>query len=299
MALLLPAIQAAREAARRAECTNNLKQFGVAMHNYHDTYGALPMGVVSTTRTGGYGNIGRWSWSAYLLPYVEQEALYREIRIYGVDKNWWTYNQAVNNGTVRSMMEKKITAYRCPSDDGKDLNADRDKDSFAVARSNYIAVNSSNELATFSGPVVVSGSTVQGADGLFVCNESHPLADILDGTSNTVMIGERCTTWFSANGNQRNCWAACVFGQNNENPAINRGMADTHGCFMRAINHRLNNNRCRQAFMSRHPGGAMLCFADGKVRFVSENVNWNNIPGADSVAERLAAIADGEAIGNF
>ncbi|MCH5375116.1 MAG: DUF1559 domain-containing protein, partial [Planctomycetes bacterium] len=91
VALLLPAIQSAREAARRAECASNLKQLGVAMHNYHDTFGTLPYAMCSTTRQGGFGDIGRWAWGAYLLPYVEQEALHREIRISGVDKNWWTY----------------------------------------------------------------------------------------------------------------------------------------------------------------------------------------------------------------
>jgi len=296
VALLLPAIQAAREAARRTQCSNNLKQLGVAMHNYHDTYGTLPMGMISTTRQGGFGTAGRWCWSAYLLPYVEQQALYREIRISGVDKNWWTYGNAVDNATVLQMMQRPIPAYRCPSATSKGTNPNRQKDGATVATSNYVAVNSSDQLQTDPGSPTADP---QGADGLFVCNQPYKLADILDGTSNTLMIGERCWVWMSADGTRRECNAACVFGQNNHNGDADRGMADCHGCLQFAVNHRGNNNRCRRAFVSQHPGGVLFCFGDGKVHFINENVNWNSNNAVNTTMERLASIADGQPVGAY
>jgi type II secretory pathway pseudopilin PulG len=75
VALLLPAIQAAREAARRTECVNNLKQLGVAVHNYHDTHGQLPSGHI---RNGGQAG---WGWTALCLPFLEQQAVYDELRM--------------------------------------------------------------------------------------------------------------------------------------------------------------------------------------------------------------------------
>jgi hypothetical protein len=227
---------------------------------------------------------------------VEQEALYREIRISGTDKNWWTYGDAVNNGTVRGMMQNPVPAFRCPSDTARGTNQNRRKNNHAVATSNYIAVNSSDQLRHWEGSVTANP---QGADGLFIKNEGRRFADILDGTSTTLMLGERCWQWRSANGATRQCNAACVFGQDNHNGDNDRGMADAHGCFQYAINHRGNNDRCRRAFMSQHPGGAQFCLADGAVRFLSENIEWNSNNAVNTLAERLAAIRDGQMVGQF
>ena len=105
-----------------------------------------------------------------------------------------------------------------------------------------------------------------------------------------LMLGERCSPWMSRNGTLRECWAACVFGQNNDNPAANRGMADAHGAFAEAINTRNNNNQCRRAFVSLHPGGSQFCLGDGSVKFITEAINWNAVAGVDSLAERLASV---------
>jgi hypothetical protein len=268
------------------------------MHNYHDTYGTLPLGMISTTRNGGFGTAGRWSWGAYLLPFVEQQALYDEIQIAG--SHWWTYGDAVNNGQVRRMMQVSLAAYDCPSDNGPANNSNRRKNNHAVALSNYVAVNSSDQLRHWEGNVNPPQGQSQGADGLFLRNPwAKRFADILDGTSVQFMVGERCWELFDVTGTRRFCNAACVFGQDNHNGDNDRGMADAHGCMQYAINHRGNNNRCRRAFTSQHPGGAQFVLADGAVKFISEDVDWNNNNAVNSLAEKLCAISDGQSVEQF
>lgn len=310
VALLLPAIQAAREAARRTQCVNNLKQLGLAMHNYHDTYQKFSMGLISTTRTGGLGNAGRWGWSAYMLPYVEQGALYRECRIQG-DINWWTYGQAVGNGTVRSMMRQAQPAYRCPSDIGPATNTWRTKDDNStpavardVALSNYIAVNSSDQLRpNFGSPLATNP---QGADGMFARNDCCRMADVIDGTSNTLMLGERAWAVRRPNGNLGYGHAACVFGANDDVGANDRGLADVLGCVQFRINHNTgsnwpdDNNGANRSFSSLHPGGAIFCLADGSVRFIQDTIEWDDDDDPrTSLLERLAAKDDGGEVGKY
>ena len=298
VALLLPAIQAAREAARRTQCINNLKQLGVAMHNYHDTYGVFPFGVLAVNRNGATQNGGsRWGWGAYMLPYIEQEALYGEIRISGVDGNWWFQSQAVNNGQVRAMMKQEMAAYRCPSDTGPATNTNRQVPqqgggNQAVALSNYVAVNSSGQIRPNAGDP--NGN----ADGIFVRNECHNFSDILDGTSTTLMIGERA--WFirRPNGNKRQCNAANVFGVNDSRGDHDRRISDVLGCLRYNINHN-TNDRCRRGFSSLHPGGAIFALADASTTFISDSIEWNSSGSVDTTVERLAAKDDGNVVGEY
>lgn len=297
VALLLPAIQAAREAARRTQCNNNLKQCGLALQNYHDTYGVFPMGLLSTS------NQGRWGWGAYVLPFVEQEALYREIRVSG-SEGWWTYGNAAANGNVRRMMQVPIDGFRCPSDVGKGTNTWRTKSAGgsnrSLALSNYVGVNSSDQIRRNAGNPDPPSGTAQRADGIFVQNVAHTMADILDGTSNTLMVGERAWAIRRPNGQLRYGYAACVFGSNDNDQADNRGLADVLGCMQYRINHSTGNNGARRGFSSLHPGGAQFCLADGAVRFIDQTIEWNNNNNPrNSLAEKLAGKDDGGEIGQY
>ncbi|PQO43438.1 DUF1559 domain-containing protein, partial [Blastopirellula marina] len=106
IALLLPAVQQAREAARRMQCTNNLKQIGLAMHNYHDTYQSFP---------SGFNNYTGWGWAAAILPFVEQRAMYDQI-------NNTQSLMDLSNATILASAQTQLDNYRCPSDVAPALN---------------------------------------------------------------------------------------------------------------------------------------------------------------------------------
>jgi prepilin-type N-terminal cleavage/methylation domain-containing protein len=117
VALLLPAVQAAREAARRSECTNNLKQIGVALHNYHDTHKMFPPGWIPQTGMPGGGSGYAWGWGTAILPFMEQASLPDQIQ-YGKI----TIYAAAGDPAILPLMQTPIAPYRCPSDVGPPTN---------------------------------------------------------------------------------------------------------------------------------------------------------------------------------
>lgn len=179
VALLLPAVQAAREAARRMSCSNNLKQLGVALHNYHDTYKAFPAtpggnGILSANG-GSVQNWMRFGGLANLLPYVEQQPLYDDIDF----RFSWDSTDATSGGkTNRQVKGTRLdVVFTCPSDPGSSVN--------------YSNNNHSPASYCFSrGPQSVwdvsNGQEVGFVDG----NTWHRFRDLLDGTANTFAMGE-------------------------------------------------------------------------------------------------------------
>ncbi|HUG70302.1 MAG TPA: DUF1559 domain-containing protein [Pirellulaceae bacterium] len=165
VALLLPAVQAAREAARRSECSNNMKQIALGLHNYHDTYKCFPYG----TRSGSI------SYLARMLPYIEQNALYDQID-FSV-----SYNHALN----LPVMNTPVPAFLCPSD------SDRLPTTLG-ARNNYYGNSGFNIL--FGNPSTNpsnSNFSMPPCNGVFVPDRVIKFADIRDGTSNTACISEK------------------------------------------------------------------------------------------------------------
>jgi len=151
VALLLPAVQAAREAARRMQCGNNLKQIGIALHNYHDTYKALPPGWLTkrSNPTTCLPNENFWHWGALILPFMEQQPLHQLLNVGNI-----SLTQAGNTPAILAAMQQPIAGYRCPSDIGPTINtANRKKwnpynaaAGRTQATSNYVANNSSWSL---------------------------------------------------------------------------------------------------------------------------------------------------------
>ena len=278
IALLLPAVQQAREAARRSQCKNNLKQLGLALHNYHDVYQIFPYG--QDARQGGGG--GNWAWGASILPQIEQASLFNALNVGNID-----FLAACTDATKLALMQKPLAALRSPSDTGLPTNSAQLVNPSATtqtATSNYVASNNADghkRDATFIG--------------MFGCaiGARAPIAlrDITDGTSNTLAIGERA--WNSGNIQYD---AALIFGaRDNDETQPLYGMTSNHGCARVVI----NATSGKTGYSSVHEGGAQFLLADGSVRFISENVNHNTDATVNSTFEYLIGRADGNTIGDF
>lgn len=170
IALLLPAVQQAREAARRAQCKNNLKQLGLAIHNYVDVYNKFPPSATLDLSVTVTGNNGSWGVHGRLLPYLDQANLFNVVDL----NQAWDYQTAISG--------LKIPPYSCPSDPG----ADRLRDPGGGRSLLYPTTYGFN----FGTWFVFSPTTRQGGDGLFYPNASLSFRDVVDGTSNTLLVSE-------------------------------------------------------------------------------------------------------------
>lgn len=127
VALLLPAVQAAREAARRMQCSNNLKQLGVALHNYHDTHKSMPPGFLPKRNANGAktNNVNLWAWGALVLPFMEQQALHDKLNV--GNNHLELISSTAGPGTLKEVMQQAIPSFRCPSDVGPPKNTNRQR----------------------------------------------------------------------------------------------------------------------------------------------------------------------------
>ncbi len=306
--LLLPAVQAAREAARRMSCGNNLKQLGLALHNYHDIFNRLPPARVRDqncgTDTWVTSNIG---WPARILPQIEQQPLYDQINFEGYP-GW----NAAPNPTIRNLA---IPAFRCPSDPGSgnlpwvDVSGVRrtgpaPHGTYAPGTNNYHgSVGHDNQLRVNTNLGAVRGWLVEARSN---CNNPRQrnngtpgLRDFLDGTSNTLLLAEGLIGFPARQVNARDA----VGNPDNVTPELNgcegannwlggandrargtswfRGYNPQEFAFTSLMtpNSRLNdcmNNTgdLMHAARSLHPGGVQVTMADASTQFVSETVDW-------------------------
>lgn len=258
IALLLPAVQAAREAARRMTCSNNLKQIGIGLHNYHDTYGTFPCGLIADMPP----SIPKWGWAALLLPFVEQTTLHEAIGVSAAGLSA-QIAAAASNGQLNTGLKTVISGYRCPSDTAPDLikGTDNAKErvfgdglgsQFHAPAANYLGSLGLYNQATNNNGVLFAGKAVG-------------FRDITDGTSNVLAVGER----------DNQCWAG---------PGAWLGAPDltttSSGIYHAVGNVRWPINdptpaQCRDGFGSLHPGGAMFLYCDGSVHFLSETITSN------------------------
>jgi len=291
IALLLPAVQQAREAARRSQCKNNLKQIGLALHNYHDTYNAFPpMYVISTNASAQTAPSGAtsaaavaWGWMASLLPYIDQAPLYNQAGI-------GTGSLPMNN--VASF-RTPLAAYMCPSDPGSALDNDSmwnynvksTNTDYYAAKSNYVA---SNDHA-----IIAMSPPDRKATGVFYRDSHVGFRDITDGSSNTFLVGERAYHPQDTNASGA-VWAGPYAGTHHDDAGH-----DVAGSGYAPINTGTGWSWIR-SFSSPHVGGAHFLMGDGAVRFVTQNIQHS--PGGDtpnSLFEYLIAIQDGQVIGEF
>jgi prepilin-type N-terminal cleavage/methylation domain-containing protein/prepilin-type processing-associated H-X9-DG protein len=249
--LLLPAVQKVREAAARIQCQNNLKQIGLALHNHHDQKGGFPAARIDTTTVHG--------WIVFILPFIEQDNLYRRYRF---DRNW--DNAATNDADPGGVNQTVLKGLLCPSAPSGRL-ASRHR-----GVTDYDAINQITRPNPFVTNLPPSDPTFIGVLGH---NVNRHITDITDGTSNTIMVAEgagRNQLWqmgkLISNSGTTGAWA---------NPGtqivvsgFNPATATIPGpC---AVN--CTNNHNVYAF---HPGVANVLFADGGVRTVRAGLDVN------------------------
>jgi prepilin-type N-terminal cleavage/methylation domain-containing protein len=316
IALLLPAVQQAREAARRTQCKNNLKQLGLACHNYHDTFGQFPQnydGRPVSEMTGGnwqqgYGDFG---WIVMALPYLDQAPLYNQFNFSDRSGSGgsfgWTSQQNTNAASTI------IPALMCPSNpqpnkvsvDVAGCSGGGTFNNTQVGRSDYcgnlgfIAGDWRSCLVQDGGniPLTKGGEAVgivldawgegnsqnylQSMNGVFSFMGSAKIRDVTDGTSNTIMIMED-HHWAAGKTQPQNYardigWASPMQVSTAAN-LVNQGYGynDPHKC---------------HGISSTHVGGAHLLMCDGAVRFLSENIGVNTL---QAIATRGSGVPAGE-----
>ncbi|NNJ24278.1 DUF1559 domain-containing protein [Alienimonas chondri] len=272
VSLLLPAVQQAREAARRSQCQNNLKQIGLAMHNYESTYQVLPFGVTTYMKElngadRGWGNArDGWSWFARILPQMDQEPTYKNIDL-----------RYVINGHQESLEIRNgfNPSHLCPTDSRK--FEEQGALDWQSPLHNYVACfgNTSYEAADYNG--------VSGRKGLFEIDEVVSFADCYDGLSTTVMVSEIITpeavpVW-QAMGRTTVAMGAGFNTHHGPNSLINDRVNrcyDNLGGSLGKLCDNMGEDNWRWnvvAARSWHAGGVQTVLGDGAVRFVSENVD--------------------------
>lgn len=267
IALLLPAVQQAREAARRTQCRSNLKQIGLALHNYHDTHNVFPPGAIGGRGTG---------WSAFLLPFLDQAPLYNSI-------GWNEADDWDEAGPNRKACETVIPIFRCPS--APVVTSGDDAGISNRVPSTYLGCQGANATDSLLGgggvPIVFAG--------VLFNNSAIRFRDVTDGTTNTMAIGESVPgpPWSQNGGFAGDHW----YIGSPDIDAGNTGDGSDFSEFLGTTAHQINADR-ENAFSSAHEGGANLLLTDGAVRFLSESVN------AD-IRRALGTRSRGELISGF
>lgn len=267
-ALCLPAIQRARDEARRVQCQNNLKQFGLALHNYHDVMKTFPPGW--TQYHPQPGPEIRFGWAVLLSPFLDQAPLYKQL------------NFQIQRTEPLNLFQTRLAVYRCPEDPSPDINSQRgdfgtmnySANFGPVAPSRWL-VNGLTEFWPGQAP------TLTETNGLAFLNSRVRVADIRDGTSNTILVGERsaiggAAIWMGVRGNE----------------------FETDQVTDCSPGHEINSGEA--GYSSRHTGGANFLFCDGAVRFLSEKLESG--PGEQQqmkTYQKLSHRSDGFAIGQF
>ncbi len=307
VALLLPAVQQAREAARRSSCKNNLKQFGLALHNYHDTHSVFPQAAYGSIHDSGTPG-GTYAWRGFsvhamLLPFMDQGPLYDQ---FDFDLR---YDMAPNT----NLNNTQVTGFQCPSDvpfPGAEPGV------------NYVVS---------AGPSLFWQRSIADSVGMFRNESTIKFRDILDGTSNVIAASEALHG--DNTGSAFNPDQDLVRAQSISFPNVNatRAQLDAYGtqCIAGSSNHHSHTRRewangiggqtvfntlntpnsanpdCHECggcgwydsrgvwtARSRHKGGVQVLLGDGAIRFISENIDFNTW-------QNLGHISDGEAIGEF
>lgn len=297
VSLLLPAVQAAREAARRMQCSNNLKQAGLALQNYHDTYRNFPYGVRPGGNNSGWGT----SWYVRILPFIEQTALannwpWREKNAAYSLNEGYSGGNANLRGTPVNILGLRMPAFRCPSSPLDEFGTGAN----AVHMASYAGIAGAVEATTGYIPsrfrtccgCCSGGKTNTGfaaGSGMLVANEVVNFSGCTDGTSNTMIVGEISNWAYDAAGTRKHIdpswphgWPMGA-GQTVQITTAGGGSVERHfnltsvrypvGTKNYALPGLDDNHGSNNPLISAHPGGAQCALTDGSVRFLSDTMN--------------------------
>lgn len=250
IALLLPAVQAAREAARRSQCNNNLKQWGLGLHNHADTFKKFPIGQLRNPRR---------TWVITTWPFIEQTNLFDK---YDLNRHFYVSPHIDQNATT-GLCAQMLDGYFCPSDKGATLWKG---DSYWRSRGNYV-VNFGN----------TAGANAPAKSAPFLENAARSFSDITDGTANTMLMAEILLAnegdWDSR-GDFINDDVTGTWFSTNDTPSS--GVDSLNFCANTPPNPPCDNGATKKmAARSRHPGGVNALFADGSVHFITKTVALN------------------------
>jgi len=293
MGLLVPAVQKVRAAAARIKCTNNLKQIGLGLHNYHDTVGWFPPGYIdgnTNPNSTPDNDVGPgWGWASFLLPYLEQDNVYKQIN----------FSQTVGTGSNTAISQLPLAIFQCPADPYQQTFPVYDSTFSSpvamLAHGNYVGCDGWIECFNGCGgnpgsagnDGLVGPSGLAGV-GLFYRNSRNTIANVSDGLSNTIIVGERSanhspSTWTGAYpGGRCPAWMATAPppppyspppGPAYDNADFGEALVLSHG----------NATHVPSAdipfydpdtFYSMHTGqGANFLFGDGSVHFLTSSIN--------------------------
>jgi len=304
VALLLPAVQAAREAARRTECANKLKQLGLALHNYHDRDGAFPPAYIQPDTSNAQNHV-MLAWGVRILPYIEQNALYQRMRT----------NLGRSKATIDNDVKLELDSFRCPSDDHAKGLASYNDASFTDASNcdnttytntqdcednggswtteydGQLNAHGFSGMASYVGSYGTRSSTAANVSGNGVLYNSSflSMAHITDGTANTFLVGER----YAKRGHS--AWAATHWEKSlpskNGNGKFDNQTPTTaqSGRYVTASCNVAPNKDAQYGFSSNHPGIAQIVMADASVHTIPETIN-------SQIYQRLAQRNDGNVV---
>lgn len=306
VALLLPAVQQAREAARRSSCKNNLKQLGLALHNYHDTHTCFPIGC----RNGGT------NWRTSILPGLEQGPVFDKLSFAG---SFAASSAATSLSGNEVLMKLRVEVYLCPSSP---------VDPFIPQGSVALGVNNNNAQALMPHYVGISGSATDPIEREDVCKQTmrgiacetgilNPtivarMRDVTDGTSNTIMVAEQSGQVgdYVISSNYNGGWAGMAVASGTSARILDRAQGtagasahNLHYTGITTVRWQINSdtrttNSSSQGYENNtilnsfHTGGIQVLMGDGSVRFVQENLNMGLLRG-------LCDASDGAVVGEF
>jgi prepilin-type N-terminal cleavage/methylation domain-containing protein len=279
VALLLPAVQEAREAARRIQCTNNLKQVGVALHSYHSANYVFPIGYIAWPNSNTNVTSPGWSWASALLPGLEQQPLYSAT-------NFTLPIEVPPNLTTRTTA---LAVFVCPTDrfTGLFTMTDVNNQPIAEAQTKSYAGNFGRDINIADYPTT--------GNGMFVCNLAFGVQDVIDGTSQTITVGERGSILTQVP------WAGAINGgicritpgspsqstRTKTAPVEPLARADTNGGKSTDLFFDPDD------FYSPHPAGLYFLLCDGSVRFIKASIS--SAVYGDLCSRNLGEIVSGDA----